>query len=66
MFVETKTEGPDGAEPSLEAPVGLISRALSSHFQHPFEPRLLPRHRTKPSHARTVRVRGDSIRPCTT
>ncbi len=33
-----KKRGSDGSEPPLEAPVGLISRVLSSHFQHPKEP----------------------------
>ncbi len=58
--------GSDGAEPLSEAPVGLISRALSSHFQHPKEPAVTSRHKIPSPHARTVRVRGDSMRPCTT
>ena len=46
--------------------VGLNSRAPSSHFQHPGEPAVTSTAQGHHRHARTVRVRGDSMRPCTT
>lgn len=61
-----KNEGPDGAEPSFGSTGRVALRVPSSHLRHPKNLRLLPRHKIPPTHARTVRVRGDSMRPCTT
>lgn len=59
-------EGSDLAEPSLEVPVGLISRGPSSHSQSPVNPAVNFQGAGSLNQARTVRVRGDSMRPCTT
>lgn len=65
-FVAQKRRARTAPSPLLEAPVGLLSRMPSSHFQHPKEPAVTSRHKISSTHARTVRVRGDSMRPCTT